>query len=301
MLTRTIRTILSILSHAKTAASGSSEYISSVSFAANNDNGLSMICHDRADKMEGRPKRNWGEERFLCTACLAKAQNKRPRRGRKPKEGIPGENAEQDIDGAAVEASQATLPPSSQDTAEGSPVQDAPMDISTSPQASRPAISFATGTAVNGFQNASTPVPNGVPPSHDNQSNAAPSQSAPTFHQVSMWTSNPVGQMSQPPPVNPYASFSPALNGFGSGSFGNVARQPIMPFNGFAAPAMPLANGLYQPSPPQPVSQSMPLAGNAWPQGQVPHVNGNSQPVPPIMQQQPTQQPFAYQPNEPSS
>jgi hypothetical protein len=46
----------------------------------------SMICHDRADKLEGRPKRNWSEEQFLCSSCTVKALNKRPRRGRKPKD-----------------------------------------------------------------------------------------------------------------------------------------------------------------------------------------------------------------------
>jgi len=46
------------------------------------------MCHDRTDKLEGRPKRNWSEEQFLCASCTAKAQNKRPRRGRKPKDAV---------------------------------------------------------------------------------------------------------------------------------------------------------------------------------------------------------------------
>ncbi|KAG8869785.1 hypothetical protein FRC20_000856 [Serendipita sp. 405] len=45
-----------------------------------------MACYDRADKLEGKPKRNWSEEGFLCSACYVKAQNKRPRRGRRHKE-----------------------------------------------------------------------------------------------------------------------------------------------------------------------------------------------------------------------
>lgn len=46
------------------------------------------MCHDRADRLEGKPKRNWSEEQFLCASCTAKAQNKRPRRGKKPKEAV---------------------------------------------------------------------------------------------------------------------------------------------------------------------------------------------------------------------
>ena len=67
-----------------------------------------MICHDRAAKLEGRPKRNWSEERFLCAACIVKAQNKRPRRGRKAKDVVatdPGDvtmNAPQALTGDDV-------------------------------------------------------------------------------------------------------------------------------------------------------------------------------------------------------
>ncbi|KIM33671.1 hypothetical protein M408DRAFT_158678 [Serendipita vermifera MAFF 305830] len=47
-----------------------------------------MMCHDRADRLEGKPKRNWTEEQLLCASCTAKAQNKRPRRGKKPKDAV---------------------------------------------------------------------------------------------------------------------------------------------------------------------------------------------------------------------
>lgn len=57
-----------------------------------------MTCHDRADKAEGRPRRNWGKERFLCSACTQKAQSKRPRRARKPRDATE--------DGTGNEASQ---------------------------------------------------------------------------------------------------------------------------------------------------------------------------------------------------
>ena len=76
----------------------------------------SMMCHDRADRLEGKPKRNWSEEQFLCASCTAKAQNKRPRRGRKPKETIApdGEDIVMDdqaiaeTNGEAMDISQAT-------------------------------------------------------------------------------------------------------------------------------------------------------------------------------------------------
>ncbi|KAG8834819.1 hypothetical protein FRC17_006927 [Serendipita sp. 399] len=45
-----------------------------------------IACYDRADKLEGKPKRNWIEEKFLCSSCFVKAQSKRPRRGRRHKE-----------------------------------------------------------------------------------------------------------------------------------------------------------------------------------------------------------------------
>jgi hypothetical protein len=54
-----------------------------------------MSCHDRADKIEGRPKRNWGEEVFTCSACIVKAQNKPKRRGRRPKSQLTAEEPSQ--------------------------------------------------------------------------------------------------------------------------------------------------------------------------------------------------------------
>ncbi|PVG04050.1 hypothetical protein CPB86DRAFT_778284 [Serendipita vermifera] len=54
-----------------------------------------MSCYDRADKIEGRPKRNWSEEEFTCSACILKAQNKPKRRGRKPNNQRAAEEASQ--------------------------------------------------------------------------------------------------------------------------------------------------------------------------------------------------------------
>lgn len=53
-----------------------------------------MACYDRADRIEGRPKRNWEEEPFVCSACLVKAQNKRPKRNRRAKDASPSDEHE---------------------------------------------------------------------------------------------------------------------------------------------------------------------------------------------------------------
>jgi hypothetical protein len=246
-----------------------------------------MVCHDRADKMEGRPKRNWGDERFLCSACLTKAQNKRPRRARKPKDAVVDEVVEtQEIDDvipsqATTAASQATFPISSQDTAEGSSAQLSSMDTGTSLQGSQAVTSYAAPAVVNGSQ---THALHGASPLHDNSSRY---QSLPPNP---LWTSNQATQshsLSQPYP--------PSISGYVPPSVGHINQQQSVPFNGLLTSTAPLMNGVYSPQ--HPVLQPNSTTSNPWPYG---HVPGGIQPISPVhVQQQPIQHPIAYQFNQP--
>jgi hypothetical protein len=254
-----------------------------------------MICHDRADKMEGRPKRNWGDERFLCSACLAKAQNKRPRRGRKPKDAVVEEIIDtQEADDlilsqATTAASPATLPISSQETAEGTSSQLSSMETGTSLQGSQAVTSHGTPIVVNGSQ----PQPLHEANLHDTSSQY---QSLPLNP---LWTSNPPNQAIQSLSLTqPYPTHPQPISGYALPSVGHINQQHSVPFNGPPTPTVPLMNGVHPPL--HPVLQPNFIAGDPWPYGHVPQINGSMQPVPPAQgQQQPIHHPIAYQFNQP--
>jgi hypothetical protein len=253
-----------------------------------------MICHDRADKMEGRPKRNWGDERFLCSACFAKAQNKRPRRGRKPKDPVIEEVIEtQEVDDVILSqtstaASQATLPISSQETAEGSSAQLSSMETGMSLQGSQAVTSHGTPTIINGSQPQALHGAN----LHDNSSQYQTLPSNP------LWTSNPPNQATQPLSLTPpYPTHPPSISGYVLPSVGHMNQQQSVPFNG-PTPTVPLLNGVYPPQ--HPVLQPNFITGDPWPYGHAPQINGSIQSIPPVHgQQQPIHHPIAYQFNQP--